>query len=77
MRGCVALFILFGNPEKFGTYTGAVVANAARHLVKRERGGHLKKNPKESLFTGVFSVVVVAACDKDALDLVMFERMVS
>ena len=58
------------------TYSGAVVANAACHFVKGE-GGHLKKNPKESLFTGVFSVVVVAACDKDALDLVMFERMVS
>ena len=27
----------YGNPEKFGTYTGAVVANAARHLVQGER----------------------------------------
>ena len=69
--------MLYGNPEKFGTFTGAVVANAACHLVEERTRGQPKKNPKESLFTGVFSVVVVAACDKDALDLVMFERMVS
>ena len=70
--------MLYGNPEKFGTYTGAVVANAARHLVTGEREDTWKRIPKNPFFTGVFSVVVVAAaCDKDALDLVMFERMVS
>ena len=47
-------------------------ANAARHLGTGER-----KRRKRIRILFMFSVVVDVGCDRDALDLVMFELMVS
>ena len=52
-------------------HTGAE-ANAARHLGKGER-----KRRRRIRILFLLSVVVDVGCDRDALDLVMFELMVS